>query len=190
MPGIQNTLTIHPLFVHFPIALTLSALLFEGLYVIRHKDLWRQIATALIYLAALAALVTVLTGYLAATTLGHEAPGHELVHIHRDIMVVFTILLVSIALLNVIISRPGSRLGVPGWKPLVRPALLLLAGGILVVGTDRGAELVFRYGMGVKLDSLPAEVHNHSNHEHGRSTQETETEASNEENHEGHQHKH
>ena len=192
MPGLQNTLTIHPLFVHFPIALTLTALLFEGLYLIQRKDLWRQMATALIYLAALAALITVLTGYMAAETLGHDAPGHELVHIHRNMMVVFTTLLVSIALLNFIVSRPGTRLGIPGWSRLVRPVLLLLAAGNLVVGTDRGAELVFRHGMGVgvQLDSPPAEGNGHGSHEHGPAAQPAEDEEPVEEGHEGHQHKH
>ena len=106
-------------------------------------------------------MVTLATGYMAAEFLGHDAPGHELVHGHRDIMVGFTALLVGLALLNVFLSGVGRKDRFPNWERWARPLLLLLASAALVVGTDRGGRLVFQYGIGVKMDRLPSASHTH-----------------------------
>lgn len=153
MPGFENTLTIHPLFVHFPIALTLVALLFEGWYWVQRKDHLRQSATSLIYLAALAAVVTVLTGLQAADSLGHDSPGHDLVHVHRDIMLWYTGIMAVLALVNVALARGYLPSVAAHWRRLGRPVLLLTAAIVLVVGADRGGQLVFQYGTGVNLES-------------------------------------
>ena len=183
MPGLDNTLTIHPLFVHFPIALTLVALLFEGWYRVQRKDHLRQTATSLIYLAALAAGVTALTGLLAADTLGHDSPGHELVHVHRDIMYWYTGIMAVLALVNVALARGYLPAVAAHWRKLGRPVLLLTAAIVLVVGADRGGELVFQYGTGVNPEALPAASHD-DNQEPVPSTQDVL------EGHEGHDHEH
>ncbi len=162
MPGFENVLNVHPLFIHFPIALTCTALLFEVLYFTRKSDQWRLTATALIYLAALSAVVTVITGYRAADILGHDAPGHDLVHGHRDIMLWFTGILVVLAAANAFLSRPPLADKVPIWPKLGRPLLLLAAVVVLLIGADRGGQLVFRHGMGVRMEAPSEAGHHHS----------------------------
>ena len=183
MPGFENTLTIHPLFVHFPIALTLVALLFEGWYLVQRKDHLRQTASSLIYLAALAAVVTALTGLLAADTLGHDSPGHELVHVHRDIMYWYTGIISVLALVNLALARGYLPAMAAYWRKLGRPVLLLTAAIVLVVGADRGGQLVFQYGAGVNPEALSAASHD-DDQEPVPSTQDVP------EGHEGHDHEH
>ncbi len=186
MPGFEHTLNIHPLFVHFPIALTLVALLFEGWYWVQKQDHLRQSATTLIYLAALAAVVTVLTGLQAADTLGHDSPGHDLVHVHRDIMFWYTGIMAVLALVNVALARGYLPAVAPQWRKLGRPVLLLTAAIILVVGADRGGQLVFQYGTGVKVESTAAPV---TSQEHGDEQVAPAAEAV-PEGHEDHDHEH
>lgn len=102
-------------------------------------------ATYLLYLAAVSAIAAVTSGYIASNGLGHEAPGHEFVHAHRDVMLWMTGVLLATAL------------SVPFWKGLrvgrLRRLLiipLLIASGLLVFGADRGGRLVFELGIGVK----------------------------------------
>ena len=183
MPGLEATLNIHPLFVHFPIALTLMAipLMFYSLY--SGKSGVMDTAATLIYLAAIAAVVTATTGYMAADAIGHDAPGHDLVHIHRNLMYWYTGLISTLAVLNYFIRRDGAPDWVTHWGTKVaRMALLFSAATILVRGADRGALLVFGYGLGgtyqtqtsdIQGDS-PAEMDgqekaaedDHSDHEH------------------------
>ena len=192
MPGFENTLNVHPLMVHFPIAITLVALLFEGLALILRREQWRMMATVMIYLGALAALVTLATGYLAAESVGHDTPGHEFVHTHRDIMVAFTIIIVGLALANAFMARTGRVDRSPLWGRWVRPVLVLVAAAVLVVGTDRGGELVFRYGIGVRYDPLSAEYHDSHDHDAPVDSSETvppgETSKDDHEHEPGHQH--
>ena len=56
MPGLNALLNYHPLFVHFPIALWLAALLFEGLALWRANDEWHRTAVRLLYLGTSAGL--------------------------------------------------------------------------------------------------------------------------------------
>lgn len=183
MPGLDATLNIHPLFVHFPIALTLTAipLMFYSLY--SGKSGVMDTAATLIYLAALAAVVTATTGIMAADALGHDAPGHELVHTHRNLMYWYTGLISTLALLNYFIRRDGAPAWVSHWgTKAVRMVLLISAAAILIIGADRGALLVFGNGLGgtyqtqehdmedddsKKMDGTEeAAEEDHSDHEH------------------------
>ena len=183
MPGLDATLNIHPLFVHFPIALTLAAipLMFYSFYT--GKSGVMDTAATMIYLAAIAALVTAATGLMASNALGHDTPGHDLVHTHRNLMYWYTGLISTLAVLNFFMRRDGAPAWVSHWSTkAVRMTLLFSAAIILVIGADRGALLVFGYGLGgtyqtqtsdMQGDS-PAEMDgqkkaaedDHSDHEH------------------------
>ncbi len=167
MPGFENLLNVHPLFVHFPIAMTMLALLFEVLYLSLKKDQFRNTATALIYLSMLAAVAAVVTGYIAADTIGHESPGHDMVHTHRDFMVWFTGVIVVLALMQAILTYVKSlNAEALWWSRLGRPVLLTVAAVILILGADRGGRLVFQYGIGVEMEAPSAELnHDHSTHQ-------------------------
>ena len=148
LPGIESIQNIHPLFVHFPIALVLVTLLFEVLWWLNKKESFRQTATYLLYLSAVAAIAAVITGYIASSGLGHDAPGHDFVHEHRDLMYWMTGLLVATTLLVLFVR--SLRVG-KARRFLILP--LLLVSGLLMLGADKGGRLVFEFGMGVKTTS-------------------------------------
>ena len=183
MPGLDATLNIHPLFVHFPIALTLAAIPLMIYSKIMGNEGVMATAATMIYLAAISALVTAATGLMASNALGHDTPGHDLVHTHRDLMYWYTGLITTLAVVNFYLRRKNA----PAWAAhkgtiAFRMTLLFASAIILVIGADRGALLVFGYGLGgtyqtqtsdMEGDS-PAEMDgqekaaedDHSDHEH------------------------
>jgi uncharacterized membrane protein len=150
-PGLAAAPNPHPVFVHFPIALWLTALLFWALAVLRRGDeLWR-VGRWLLYLGSLGALVSVASGLWAAGQLGHDSPGHDLVHVHRNWMLAAS----ALGLATTVAAFVTRRSAIPGVRWLLS-VLLVVTAVVLVLGADRGALLVFgdRLGSGVKV---PAE---------------------------------
>ncbi|MCA9735059.1 MAG: hypothetical protein H6696_14675 [Deferribacteres bacterium] len=146
LQGFSALQNIHPLFVHFPIALVMVTLLFEVIWWFSGKEPFRQFSTYLLYLATISAIAAVVTGYWASESLGHDAPGHEFVHEHRDVMFWMTGLLLATTV-SVIFIEPlrSGKLR----KLLILP--LLVISGLLVNGADKGGVLVYEYGMGVNM---------------------------------------
>ena len=169
LPGLTHAPDIHPLFVHFPVAFWLAAALVYGFGVARDDDGARRTGRTLLYLGTLAGAVALPTGYLAAERLGHDTPGHDLVHTHRNLMA-GAFLLASVA----------SGLAFQAQRRSSRPftvfaaIAIALAAGLTAFGADRGANLVFGYGMGV-ADAPPSSPgggssdghDDHGHHEHG-----------------------
>ncbi len=141
LPGMNNAVNLHPMFVHFPIVLVLLSLLSEIIFLISKTEFFGKAAGILLNFAAVSAIVAMYFGYRAADILGHDSPAHDQVHVHRDIMLWFTWLTVLFAIIFQFIKQVR--------KGIFRFIALLILSVILVIGADRGAELVFRYGMGV-----------------------------------------
>ncbi|HHL72013.1 MAG TPA: hypothetical protein ENJ29_05820 [Bacteroidetes bacterium] len=154
LPGLSSLQNLHPLIVHFPIALVVLTLLFEGLWVVTKRDNFREFATWLLYLGAVAAVAGVVTGLWASDSLGHDAPGHEFVHEHRDAMYWTTGILVVIAAAVAFLKdlREGAAR-----KFLI--VALLIVNGMLMYGADKGGRLVYEFGMGVKAMQEQAATH-------------------------------
>ncbi|NOZ04182.1 MAG: hypothetical protein GXO92_06195 [FCB group bacterium] len=141
LPGLQATLNLHPMFVHFPIVITLLALLSEIVHKVFKKAVYGEMAGVLLNLAALSAVVALITGYWASDSLGHDTPGHDYVHGHRDVMLWFTALLVLAATVFQFIKKLR--------KGIYRLVTLVILSGLLMLGADLGARLVYTYGVGV-----------------------------------------
>ncbi len=163
LPGFHAALNVHPMFVHFPIALWLTALLLWLLAVTTRRDDLFTAGRWLVYLGAIGAAASVTTGFVATARMGHETPGHDLVHAHRDVMVVAASLggLVAAA---AFFARRRSTVMLQRWLL----AGLLVTNLVLVVGTDRGALLVFGYGIGTAGLEPPhgGHEHHHGGHDH------------------------
>lgn len=154
-PGLSALQNVHPMLVHFPIAFFLGALAMEGMAVFRDEK-FHFIATWMLYLGALSAVVTLFSGFIAggqAASLdprGHHAPGHEFIHIHRNWMTVTTLwgLLLSTYLfwINKKVKWKSQR-----WGLLI--GLILLA-ALVSLGADRGGRLVFEFGVGVNPERI------------------------------------
>jgi uncharacterized membrane protein len=143
LPGLKGMLNYHPLFVHFPIAFWLGALLFELLGQWRADEPWRATAERLLYLGTLAALPALVTGLLAETAVP-EGPARAALTFHKTVMMITTGAAVALCMLV------GLGRGVlsPGRRKLFLAGLVVLA-VLLALGADRGALLVYQHGTGV-----------------------------------------
>ncbi len=153
LPGLEIVQNIHPLFVHFPIALILVTLLFEGIWWLTKNEQFRVFATYLLYLSALSAVTAVITGYIASNGLGHDAPGHDFVHEHRDVMLWMSgiLILTALSVFSVRTFREGK-------SRRILLFVLFIISGILGYGADKGGRLVYEFGMGVKTISAQPEA--------------------------------
>ena len=157
LPGLSALQNIHPMFVHFPIAFFLGALALEGTAVLWNER-FHFVATWILYLGTFAAIVTLSTGFMAANSIattdprGHAAPGHDFIHVHRNWMVAVTLLGIVLSIYFFWINQNG-KWASQRWGLL---AGLVLLSGLLVLGADRGARLVFEFGTGVNPKVLKA----------------------------------
>ena len=166
LPGVAHAPNVHPMFVHFPIALWVVAGLFLLVGLLRRRDDLFATGRWLLYLGAIGAAAALMTGLWAADALGHDSPGHELVHVHRDFMLAASGLGL-IATLGAAALRDRQHVAAK-WAVTV---LTLATIGVLTLGGDRGAALVFQHGVGVAAqtepvaDDPPADEHGAS-HDH------------------------
>lgn len=78
-----RTELLHPMLVHFPIALFFSVLAFECIYQITKKQLYQDLALGNLTIASLGALVAALFGELSENLTPHNEPIHELMQTHE-----------------------------------------------------------------------------------------------------------
>jgi uncharacterized membrane protein len=159
LPGLAALHNVHPMFVHFPIAFFLGALAMELVAIWVHER-FHFVATWMLYLAALSAVVTATTGFLAmnqiaAASGGHAAPGHEFIHLHRNWMVSVTTIGILLSMYLFWINK-RKQWAVQRWGLLLG---LLVLSVVLTLGADRGARLVFEFGIGVNPQILLESTH-------------------------------
>ncbi len=153
----------HPIFVNFTVALFLVATLLYSVALLAPNAPWRQACLSTAHwnlaLAAGFALITVGTGLNAYYSVAHDSPSHAAMTDHRNWALVTAGAIVAMGLWQWMRRRSDSQ---PHW---ILAVALVLAGGLLTVTAWKGAELVFRYGLGV-MALVEAEEPGHS-HEHG-----------------------
>ncbi len=169
LPGIANLDNIHPLLVHFPIALLSSFFVVNLITHFVKKDTLVTVASWLLYLGAFSAIFTVLAGFSAAETVAHSESVHDIMEHHEDIGV-------SILSLSLGLAAWRLRSGVlQGWKNGVFLTLTVLLFGLIIQGADLGGLMVYKYGVAVHKTSVEAliteirttaEEHHHHDHEH------------------------
>lgn len=148
---------LHPLFVHFPIALvSLSALFHVAAVAIRDKPCATHcavLAHTTLWLGALAALPTVFSGWQAFNSVHHDAASHAAMLLHRAWALGTLAVLLALA-------------GWDAWRNKVDTnpapwfvALVIGAWGLVATTAWHGGELVYRHGLGVM--SLPAAEGDH-----------------------------
>jgi uncharacterized membrane protein len=141
--------SLHPMIVHFPIALLLLALLFDVLYFIFRKQAWLHAAANSLYvLGGIAAVAAFFSGRQAADLAEIPAFANSALAEHADLGQYTAWFFGLYALLRL----AGWWLN---WQEKVGVLLLLLvvaAGGavLLYETAEHGAELVYRHGIGVQ----------------------------------------
>lgn len=168
LKGLEELINIHPLFIHFPIALLLSSLAFYFFGNVLKKEEFLVAGKWTLYFGTLAATVAVWTGLEAAKTVSHGAGIHEMMMAHQYIgfAVVGLSLILSVWLFF-------SKANIPSKGRIFFLSCLLLLNAILIQGADLGGRMVFLNGVGVGRKSMlqkeadhSHEVHEHSGKEH------------------------
>jgi len=85
-PGLHAMQNVHPLFVHFPIALWIAALSFEVVSLVRSSDEWHRTAARLLYLGTLFGLAAAATGWLAQRSVSPTGDAHDVMELHETLM--------------------------------------------------------------------------------------------------------
>lgn len=151
-PGVQHLQNIHPLVVHFPVALLPTAALVYWLAFLARRQSWQWTGLWLLVLGVLGAVVAVATGLYAApgVMLAPSVKEHLLVY-HKWIMI--SVLGLSTALaLWALITRPMPT----RWRGLFL-ALLIVMVGMIAKGADYGGRMVYDYNAGGYACGQPIE---------------------------------
>ncbi|MCI0506461.1 MAG: DUF2231 domain-containing protein [Gammaproteobacteria bacterium] len=154
----------HPFFVHFAIALLLIATSFHIVAALSSKSAvyyqFENVANWNLWVGAVFALITAIAGWFAFNSVEHDTPSHLAMIDHRNWALGTTILFLILAIWSFKRSRKAIAID---W---LITAPLIIASALLGITGWKGAELVYRHGLGVM--SLPKTgAHDHAGHEHG-----------------------
>lgn len=167
LAGAADVINIHPLFVHFPIALLLAAFVFYWLAVISGREQPAIAGKWTLITGTIAAALTVWTGLDAARTVPHSGGVHGILMVHQYFGFAIAILSLFLSLWVLI-----ARTSLPGkGRPLFLGLIIVLA-GLVIQTADFGGRMVFLHGVGVGRKSMmpEAKAHEHGgqeHHEHG-----------------------
>jgi uncharacterized membrane protein len=143
-----SSLPWHPIVVHFPLALVISAaVFFLAARVLRSDALAANlaiVATWNLCLGAVAAVVALATGLAAVLDLDVGADVHQAISLHLKWAMFTTLLLVLLAVWRGAGTAQPSR---PSWLFVI---VLTVAAAALIVTGYRGGQNVYDYGVGVK----------------------------------------
>lgn len=188
MPGVAGLDNLHPLFVHFPIALLSLFFLLDFVAGIADKTEWRKIAGWFLYSGTAFAAMTVTAGLIAADSVAHGGDVHEIMEDHEHL---------GIAVLGLAITLSGWRLlaknRIRGGANTLYLLFAAILAGLLMFTADLGGLMVYNYGVAVKpvaeINKAAAALHEHGAeteiHEH---SQDAENPAIPEEHHHNHTH--
>ena len=169
LPGISSMDNIHPLLVHFPLAFLSTFFVLDVVGTLAKKQHWRNVASWLLYFGTVAAVFTVIAGFIAASSVAHGEEVHAIMERHEH----YGISVLSLAiLLSAWRWKSGGFIqgGANGF-------FLVLAGllcGLMMLGADLGGLMVYKYGVAVKAAQVSdADVHEH-HHDHDHDADEHE----------------
>ena len=139
---------LHPLVIHFPIVLVMTAAVVDMVDVAFERSAWLKAATTTLYITgAISLVVAYLTGVQAAATVLIPAMAHPVIAEHRQWALVTTAYCITIAVLRLLVLR-----GDAGRNRRRRVALLgigLVSVVLIQQTAERGARLVYEYGTGI-----------------------------------------
>ncbi len=139
---------LHPMVVHFPVALILVALLFDVVSLFTQRELFGKMALYLLVLGTLGLIAAFLTGDLAEEGVEKTRALHQVLETHEEageLTMWFMIVVVAARLAMVYFRRSQ---GVFQWAALAA----MIIGALLVIRTAYyGGELVYKHGAGVQI---------------------------------------
>jgi len=152
LPGVQHLQNIHPIVVHFPIAFLVGAALFYFLGWIFQNQTLSTTGLLLLILGTISAAAAVGTGlYAEDGVMVSRSVREHLLETHETFMLV-TLGLSIVLAIWASIARPF-----PKKSRLLFLLIFLVLLGIMSVGADYGARMVYDYNAGGKACSQPIE---------------------------------
>ncbi len=145
---------VHPIVVHFPIALFITGLVVDVMGHLAERETLKKMGLVLVVLGALGALAAMLTGLSVEETVeaGLSEAGEAVLDNHAQLGQLTAYLLMAVAILRILLATTWIK------RPLVSRvalAVYVIAGvvglGLLTVTGYRGGQLVYEHGAGVKL---------------------------------------
>ena len=143
-PGMADIANVHPIIVHFPIALLSGFLVAEILGLLSGSKDLRTAAKWMLYFGTLGALVAASVGLLSAEGVYHEGEVHFYMLKHRDYGL-------NVAALSVVLTtwRLVEGRDFVGISRLIQNLVGILIVVNLMLGSDLGGTMVYRYGVAV-----------------------------------------
>ncbi len=164
-PGIGEMTNLHPLVVHYPIALLTAFLLLEFLGFILARENLSTAATWMLYLGAIGAVVTVIAGLKAAGGVSHAEVVHSIMERHEQLGIAVLIMAVFLSIWRLVVKGTFSAAA-----RVIHLAVAFIMVVTMVFGADMGGLMVYKYGVAVKAVPQP-EAHEHRPGEgHGKET--------------------
>lgn len=136
---------IHPMVVHFPIALIIAAFVIDVIGLIIKSDKLIYAGTIITLGALVGAVGSVLTGLIAEDSVWHPGAAHELLETHELLGFISLGIIAAVAIVRWTLR---DRLaGLVGWLIIVVTAVAV---GFVAYTGYLGGEMVYTYGAGVK----------------------------------------
>jgi uncharacterized membrane protein len=152
LPGVQHLQNTHPLVVHFPIAFLVGTALFYFLSWIFRNQTFATTAFLLLLLGTFAAGAAVGTGlYGEEGVMVSRSVREHLLEYHENIML-GTLGLSMVLSIWALVARPF-----PKKRRWIFLVLLVVLLGVMTVGADYGARMVYDYNAGGNACSQPIE---------------------------------
>jgi uncharacterized membrane protein len=138
----------HPLVIHFPIVLVMTAAVVDLVDVAFERSPWLRAATTTLYVTgAVSLIVAYLTGTQAGATVLVPGMAYPVLAAHRQWALVTMTYCIAVAALRLILLRGNSA------RSRRRRVMLLGIGLVSVVliqqTAERGARLVYEFGTGI-----------------------------------------
>ena len=140
---------LHPLFVHFPIALLIAAWLLTFIGIIVRRDSLHHAATWTLVLGGIGAAVAAITGLRgSATVTPHSFEIHEIMELHEHLGLSVAWGTAALLAWRALRRRvwPAQRI-----EQIGQAVLLTLIVGLLSWGAFLGGRMVYEYGVGTNL---------------------------------------
>jgi len=168
-PGFWEIANLHPVAVHFPVALLTGFVLAELLSLVTGSKELRIARKWMLYFGTIGALVSVSLGLLGAEHVYHEGDIHGMMSKHRDYGL--NVLALAIILTTWQLLSGGNS---SGFTRIIQNFIGILLLVNLSLGSDLGALMVYQKGVAVKAvirDPVVASSHHHNSGIRGELTE-------------------
>ena len=140
---------LHPLIVHFPVALLMAAFVVDLCALVLPRAPWADATSAFLYPAgALSALGAYLTGRQAAATVLMPGMAHATLNAHWNWALATTLYFALVALVRVALMTLPVRPTL--WSRAALTAASILGVVLLFYTAEQGGRLVYEHGVGVR----------------------------------------